>query len=105
MCGEPCGAPDVPLRVVLIDGGDGREVRRYVLEGVAACNRFIDCSSLTAGGGGTLLFLAHKDGAIWVRHYQRGVGCRALLRSRASLCRTSTLGRGGRHTHVGERRD
>ena len=33
-----------------------------LLEGVAACNRFIDCSSLTAGGGGTLLFLAHKVG-------------------------------------------
>jgi hypothetical protein len=70
--------PDSPLRVVLVDGGDGREVRRYLLEGVAACNRFIDCSSLTAGGGGTLLFLAHKDGSIWVHSASNGAQVAAL---------------------------
>ena len=71
--------PDSPLRVVLVDAATGREVRRYLLEGVAACNRFIDCSSLTAGGGGTLLFLAHKDGSIWVHSASNGAQVRPSL--------------------------
>ena len=70
--------PDSPVKIVLVDGGDGREVRRYTLEGVTACNRFIDCSSLTAGGGGTLLFLAHKDGSIWVHSASNGAQIAAL---------------------------
>ena len=34
--------------------------------GITACNRFVDCSSLAGARGGTLLFLAHKDGSIWI---------------------------------------
>ena len=64
--------PDARLRIVLVDAADGSEVRRYDLEGIGACNRFVDCSTLTAGGGGTLLFLAHKDGSVWVHGASNG---------------------------------
>ena len=70
--------PDAPLKIVLIDAEDGSEVRRFLLEGVSACNRFIDCGSLAGGGGGTLLFLAHRDGSIWVHNSRSGAQVAAL---------------------------
>ena len=66
MQGTCYAEPDTPVRVSLVDARDGKEVRRFPLEGITACNRFVDCSSLAGGGGGTLLFLAHKDGSIWI---------------------------------------
>jgi hypothetical protein len=71
-------APDAPIKVVLIDAEDGQEVRRFELEGVTACNRFIDCGSLAGGGGGTLLFLAHRDGSIWIHAARSGAQIAAL---------------------------
>ena len=70
-------APDAPIKVVLIDAEDGQTVRRFELEGVTACNRFIDCGSLAGGGGGTLLFLAHRDGSIWITRRGAGANRRA----------------------------
>ena len=66
MQGTSFAEPNTPLRVVLVDAEDGREVRRFPVEGATGRNRFVDCASLTSGGGGTLLFLAHRDGTVWV---------------------------------------
>ena len=70
--------PDAPIKVVLIDAEDGSLVRKFELEGVTACNRFIDCGSLAGGGGGTLLFLAHRDGSIWIHAARSGAQIAAL---------------------------
>ena len=66
MKGTSFAEPNTPLRVVLVDAEDGREVRRFPVEGATGRVRFVDCASLTSGGGGTLLFLAHRDGTVWV---------------------------------------
>jgi len=66
MQGTSFAEPNTPLRVVLVDAEDGREVRRFPVEGATGRVRFVDCASLTSGGGGTLLFLAHRDGTVWV---------------------------------------
>ena len=80
--------PDAPIKVVLIDAEDGATVRRFELEGVTACNRFIDCGSLAGGGGGTLLFLAHRDGSIWI-HAARSGGQIATLHAHSTWAGTS----------------
>jgi len=71
-------APDAAIRVALVDAEDGSTVRKFELEGVTACNRFIDCGSLAGGGGGTLLFLAHRDGSIWIHASRSGAQIAAL---------------------------
>ena len=76
--GTSYAEPDTTLKIALVDGDSGRELRRYAVEGVGATNRFIDCSSLTGGGGGTLLFLAHKDGSIWIHAAMNGAQVAAL---------------------------
>ena len=76
--GTSYAEPDTTLKIALVDGDSGRELRRYAVEGVGATNRFIDCSSLTGGGGGTLLFLAHKDGSIWIHAARNGAQVAAL---------------------------
>ena len=52
MQGTCYAEPDTPVRVSLVDARDGKEVRRFPLEGITACNRFVDCSSLAGGRGG-----------------------------------------------------
>ena len=50
--GDVLRRADTPVRVSLVDARDGKEVRRFPLEGITACNRFVDCSSLAGGRGG-----------------------------------------------------
>ena len=62
--GTTYAAPDSSVKLVILDAEDGAEVNRFSIEGLGASNVFIDCGSLCSVGGS--LFLAHRDGAIWV---------------------------------------
>ncbi len=62
--GTTYAAPDSALKLVVLDAEDGSEVNRFPIEGLGASNVFIDCGSLCAVG--TNLFLAHRDGSVWV---------------------------------------
>ena len=62
--GTMYAAPDSPLKIVILDGTDGSEEKRLSIEGLGASNVFIDCGSLCAVGPN--LFLAHRDGSVWI---------------------------------------
>lgn len=62
--GTMYAAPDSPLKIVILDGADGSEEKRLSIEGLGASNVFIDCGSLCAVGPN--LFLAHRDGSVWI---------------------------------------
>jgi len=64
VAGTTYAAPDSSLKLVVLDAEDGSEVNRFPIEGLGASNVFIDCGSLCAVG--TNVFLAHRDGSVWV---------------------------------------
>ena len=62
--GTTYAAPDSPIKIVILDADDGVEINRFVVEGLGATNVFIDCGSMRASGEN--IFLAHRDGTVWV---------------------------------------
>lgn len=62
--GTTYAAPDSTIKLVIVDAEDGSEFDRFQIEGLGASNVFVDCGSLQ--GVGSNLFLALRDGAVWV---------------------------------------
>lgn len=62
---------DLFVKFVILDVEDGVEVNWFSIEGFGVFNVFIDCGLLCSVGGS--LFLAYRDGAIWVINSGNGV--------------------------------